>query len=64
MLSHSVSKVYTKGVVLKISERQLRIPSVEFVYVDIEEVVRGEEALLLEMKENTDNQIKVGRQGF
>ena len=42
----------------------LMIPPVTFVFVNIEELVRGEEDFIKEMKENTDTTIQVSPQGI
>ena len=59
MLVNSRSKVLTKGVVLKMSDRNFTIPTVAFVFVDIEKLVEGEEKFIQELKNNAEEGLEV-----
>ena len=52
-------KVFTKAVVLKMSNRQFTIPPVRFTYVDIQEVIRGQEAVIGELRANIMEDLEV-----
>jgi len=60
LLEHSIAKALTKGL---LTWKKVRVPSIETVFVDIDDIVFGEEEFLAEMKSNllegleaTDNQ--------
>lgn len=59
LLVNSRSKVLTKGVVLKMSDRNFTIPTVAFVFVDIEKLVEGEEKFIQELKNNAEEGLEL-----
>ena len=52
-------KVFTKGVVLKMSSRKFTIPPVRLTYVDIQEVMAGQEAVIGELRANIMEDLEV-----
>ena len=57
LLDQSIAKAVTKGLLLN---KRMRVPSFEMVFVNIEDIVQGEERFLAEMKANMLEGIEVG----
>ena len=57
LLEQSVSKAVTKGMLLN---KRMRAPNIETIFVNIEDIVQGEERFLAEMKANMLRGIEVG----
>ena len=57
LLDQSIAKAVTKGLLLN---KRMRVPSFEMVFVNIEDIVEGEESFLAEMKANMLEGIEVG----
>ena len=56
LLDQSIAKAVTKGLLLN---KRMRVPSFEMVFVNIEDIVEGEESFLAEMKANMLEGIEV-----
>ena len=57
LLDQSFAKAVTRGLLLN---KRMRVPSFEMVFVNIEDIVQGEERFLAEMKANMLEGIEVG----
>ena len=49
LLEHSIAKALTKGL---LTSKKVNVPSIETIFVNIDEIVLGEEEFLAEMKSN------------
>ena len=54
---NTVSKIVSQGVIQKRGRRKLRIPKIKLTFVDIVDVIAGNEDFIKEMKKNTDQGI-------
>ena len=59
LLVNSKSKVLTKGVALRMEDRNFRIPRLSLVFVDIEKLIEGEEKVIQELKSNAEQGLEV-----
>ena len=57
LLEHSIAKALTRGL---LTEKKVRVPSIETVFVNIDDIVLGEEEFLAEMKSNLLEGLEVG----
>ena len=57
LLVNTVSKIVSQGVIQKRGKRKLRIPKIKLTFVDIVDVIAGNEDFINEMKKNTDQGI-------
>ena len=56
LLKQSIAKAVTKGLLLK---KKVKVPKIEVVFVNIKDIVEGEEIFLAEMKANMLQEIQV-----
>ena len=56
LLEQSIAKAVTKGLLLK---KKVKVPKIEVVFVNIKDIVEGEEIFLAEMKANMLQEIQV-----
>merc|ERR1711860_86034 len=57
LLVNTISKIVSQGVIKRRRKWKLRIPKIKLIFVDIEDIIAGNEDFINEMKKNTDKGI-------